>query len=168
MPTRNSPAQSLELARARYRVRSIRWGFYWAIWCAALWGARYVPGTAVWYETPFVEIGSGGKAEFLLAAAVITTLSLLAVLFFLFVWIGVLEKWGEYGRTIRQLRKSKWYCVGAVFGGPCALFGSYLAIGYMGPIFAAIAALMYPVVGSDPGPALVAREDQRALPSVLP
>ena len=139
---------TLEQARAKYRVRSVRWGFYWAIWCAILWGAWYVPGTAVWYEKPFVEMGSGGQSEFLSAAAIITAFSSLAVLFFLFVWIGVLEKWGEYGRTIQQLRISKWYYLGAVFGGPCALFGSYLAIGYVGPIFAAIAALMYPVVGA--------------------
>jgi drug/metabolite transporter (DMT)-like permease len=140
--------QKLESARASYRVRSVRWGFYWALWCAVLWGAWYVPGTAVWYEAPFVELGSASQGEFLLAAAVITALGSLAILFFLFVWIGVLEKWGEYARTFRQIRISKWYYLGAIFGGPCALFGSYLAIGYVGPIFAAIAALMYPVVGA--------------------
>jgi drug/metabolite transporter (DMT)-like permease len=139
---------TLEEARKKYRVRSVRWGFYWAMWCAVLWGAWYIPGTAVWYEKPFVDMGSGGQSEFLLAAAVITALSSLAVLFFLFVWLGVLEKWGEYARTVRQVRISKWFCFGAVFGGPCALFGSYLAIGYVGPVFAAIAALMYPVVGA--------------------
>ncbi len=132
---------TLEEARKKYRVRSVRWGFYWAMWCAVLWGAWYIPGTAVWYEKPFVDMGSGGQSEFLLAAAVITALSSLAVLFFLFVWLGVLEKWGEYARTVRQVRISKWFCFGAVFGGPCALFGSYLAIGYVGPVFAAIAAL---------------------------
>lgn len=140
--------QTLETARAEYRLRSVRWGFYWALWCAVIWGAWYVPGTAVWYEAPFAELGSGSQSDFLLAAAVITGLSSLAILFFLFVWIGVLEKWGEYARTIRQFRISKWYYLGAIFGGPCALFGSYLAIGYVGPIFAAIAALMYPVVGA--------------------
>jgi len=140
--------EALEVAREKYRTHSVRWGFYWALWCAVLWGAWYLPGTAVWYEAPFVDMGSGGQAEFLLAAAVITALGSLAVLFFLFVWLAALEKWGEYARTVRQVRISKWYCLGGVFGGPCALFGSYLAIGYVGPIFAAIAALMYPVVGA--------------------
>lgn len=139
--------QTLDSARARYRIRSVRWGFYWALWCAVLWGAWYIPGTAVWYEKPYVDIG-GSQGEFLLAAAVITAFSSVAVLFFLFVWIGVLEKWGEFARTVRRTRISKWYYLGAVFGGPCALFGSYLAIGYVGPVFAAIAALMYPVVGA--------------------
>ncbi|MCP4469136.1 MAG: DMT family transporter [Gammaproteobacteria bacterium] len=140
--------QTIESARARYRLHNVRWGFYWALWCAVLWGAWYVPGTAVWYETPFVELGAGSLGEFLLAAAVITALGSLAVLLFLFVWTAALEKWGEYARTIRQFRIARWYYLGAVFGGPCALFGSYLAIGYVGPIFAAIAALMYPVVGA--------------------
>ncbi|HJL52685.1 MAG TPA: DMT family transporter [Arenicellales bacterium] len=141
-------SDALEQARANYRLRSVRWGFYWALWCAVLWGAWYLPGTALWYETPFSILGASDKGDLLLAAAIITALSSVAVLLFLFVWTGVLEKWPEYGRTISQWRITKWYCLGAVFGGPCALFGSYLAIGYVGPVFAAIAALMYPVVGA--------------------
>ena len=140
--------QTLEQARQTYRIRSVRWGFYWAMWCAVLWGAWYVPGTAVWYETPFVETGSGTPADFLLAATAITLLSAIAALCFLFLWIGVLQKGGEYVRTIRRFRIARWYYLGALFGGPCALFGSYLAMGYVGPVFAAIAALMYPVIGA--------------------
>ena len=56
-----------------------------------------MPGTAIWYEMPFVAMGSGGQGDFLLAAAVITALSSLAILFFLFVWIGVLEKKSDPG-----------------------------------------------------------------------
>jgi drug/metabolite transporter (DMT)-like permease len=112
-----------------------------------LWGAWYIPGTAIWYEKPYADIG-GSQGEFLLAAAVITAFSSVAVLLFLFLWLGVLEKWGEFARTFRRTRISKWYYLGAVFGGPCALFGSYIAIGFVGPVFAAIAALMYPVVGA--------------------
>lgn len=144
----STPTPEHLLARQKYRENSVRWGFYWALWCAVLWGAWYVPGTALWYEKPFVELGSGGQSGFLLAAAIITALSSLAVLFFLFLWLAALEKLGEYRRTIRHLKISRWYMLAAVFGGPCALFGSYLAIGYVGPIFAAIAALMYPVVGA--------------------
>ncbi len=36
---------TLEQARLNYRRKSVRWGFYWAMWCALLWGAWYVPGT---------------------------------------------------------------------------------------------------------------------------
>jgi drug/metabolite transporter (DMT)-like permease len=140
--------QTLEQLRESYRLKSIRWGFYWALWCALLWGLWYIPGTAVWYEKPFVDLGSSGTSEYLMTAAVITAFSAIAVLFSLYVWLGVLGKIGEYGRTIRRFRISKWFYLGAIFGGPCALFGSFLAIGYVGPLFAAIAALMYPVVGA--------------------
>ncbi|MGF0237237.1 hypothetical protein ACQR3P_30245 [Rhodococcus sp. IEGM1300] len=121
----------------------------WALWCAVLWGAWYVPGSAVWFEAPYVNLKYDTNAEFLLAAAVLTTFNAIAVLFFLFVWNGVLGKWGEYVRTIKQMRYiSKWFFIGAIFGGPMAIFGSYLAIGYIGGAFAAISALMYPIIGA--------------------
>ncbi len=141
--------QTLEQARVQYRNRSVKWGFIWALWCAILWGAWYVPGTAVWYEAPFVDMAFETPGETLLAAAIITTLNAVAVLLFLFIWVGTLGKLSDYGRTIRQMKKiSFWYFFAAIFGGPCAIYGSYLAIAYVGPVFAAIAALLYPVVGA--------------------
>jgi len=140
---------SLSQARSRFTTSSIRWGFTWALWCAVLWGAWYVPGSAVWFEAPYADLKYDTNAEFMLAAAVLTTFNAVAVLFFLFVWNGVLGKWGEYVRTIKQMRYiSKWFFIGAIFGGPMAIFGSYLAIGYIGGAFAAISALMYPIIGA--------------------
>jgi drug/metabolite transporter (DMT)-like permease len=119
------------------------------MWCAILWGAWYIPGTAIWYEAPYKLMSLETQGEYLLAAVVITTFNAFAVLLFLFLWIGVLQKWDEFGRTLYRMRKiSKWYFLAAIFGGPFALFGSYLAIGFVGPVFAAIAALIYPVVGA--------------------
>lgn len=43
---------SLSQARSRFTSSSIRWGFMWALWCAVLWDAWYVPGSAVWFEAP--------------------------------------------------------------------------------------------------------------------
>ncbi len=84
-----------------------------------------------------------------MAAAIITSFNAVAVLIFLYIWTGVLVKWGEYKRTFSQMRKlSKWYFYAAIFGGPCAIFGSYLAIAYIGPVFAAIAGLLYPIIGA--------------------
>lgn len=143
------PAGTMEKARALHRTRSVRWGYIWALWCAVMWGAWYLPGTAVWSAPPFGAMAFATRAEFLMSAAVITTLSSVSVLLFLFVWLATLEKLGEYRRTLRRVSKiSKWYFLAAVFGGPCALFGSYLAIGFVGPIFAAVAALLYPIVGA--------------------
>lgn len=139
---------SLEMARNKYKKSMARWGFMWAIWAAILWGAWYVPGNAIWYEFPYINMG-GSNAEFLTAAAIITTLNAMAVLIFMFIWVGVLGKWKEYGRTIVRFKKvSKWYFIAAIFGGPMAIFGSFLAMGYVGAIFAAVAGLMYPIVGS--------------------
>src|SRR3712207_3176893 len=139
----------LSTARAQHHTRSVRWGFAWALWCAILWGAWYVPGSAVWYEPPYVNMATDKTGPFLMAAAVITAFSAVSVVLWLVVWTGVLGKWGEFWRTLRQLRFiSKWYFLGAICGGPIAIFGSYLAIGYVGAVFAAIAALMYPIVGA--------------------
>lgn len=128
---------------------STKWGYIFALWTAVLWGAWYVPGTAVWYEEPFVSMAVDKTDQFLIAAAIITALSAFAVLFFMLIWNMVLGKLGDIGRTIVRFRTiSKWYFVAAIFGGPCAIFGSYLAMGFVGPVFAAISALLYPVVGA--------------------
>lgn len=138
----------LEEVRSKYRNNMVRWGFIWAMWTAVLWGAWYVPGSAIWYEAPFITM-DGSTGEFLLAAAIITTLNAITVLLFMFIWTIVLGKFSDYIRTIRQMRYiSKWYFFASIFGGPCAIFGSFLAMGYIGGVFAAVAALMYPIVGS--------------------
>ncbi|PLR82316.1 hypothetical protein CVD25_05455 [Bacillus canaveralius] len=141
--------KSVEAARNKYKEKTVRWGFMWALWAAILWGAWYVPGSSIWYEFPYVSMALDSNIQYLTAAAVITALNAVSVLLFMFVWIGVLGKWKDYGRTIVQFRNiTKWYFWAAIFGGPMAIFGSFLAIGYVGGIFAAVAALMYPIVGS--------------------
>ncbi|SDJ15584.1 Permease of the drug/metabolite transporter (DMT) superfamily [Alteribacillus bidgolensis] len=140
---------SLEAARTKFKKNMVRWGYMWALWAAILWGAWYVPGEAIWYEFPYINMAFNTNTEFLTAAAVITSLNAIAVLFFMFVWNGVLGKWKDYGRTLIQFRKvTKWYFLAGIFGGPMAIFGSFLAIGFIGGIFAAVAALMYPIVGA--------------------
>lgn len=140
---------NIQQAKARYREKAIRWGFIWALWTAILWGAWYVPGTAIWYEAPYVKLDLANVGNFLRAAAVITAFNAVAVLIFLFIWLAVLEKWGEFMRTLRQFGNlSKWYFLGAIFGGPMAIFGSFMAMGYVGAVFAAVSALMYPLVGT--------------------
>lgn len=126
-----------------------KWGYIFAMWTAVLWGAWYVPGTAIWYEEPYVSMAVDRTDQFLVAAAIITALSAVSVLFFLLLWNLVLGKLNDVGRTLRQFRNiSKWYFWAAIFGGPCAIFGSYLAMGFVGPVFAAVSALLYPVIGA--------------------
>jgi drug/metabolite transporter (DMT)-like permease len=135
-------------ARQQNRERSVRWGFAWALWCAVLWGAWYVPGSAIYFEEPIANV-AGTTEGYLKAAAVIATLNAIAVLLAMYIWAAVLGKMKDYGRTLRQARNiSKWLAFAAVFGGPMAIYGSFLAIGYVGAQFGAVAALLYPVVGT--------------------
>ncbi len=138
---------SLQAARARYTDTGVRWGFIWALWCAVLWGAWYVPGFALFFEEPFAsnQETTGGLLK---VAAAITTLNAIFVLLAMFVWMAVLGKIRDYGRTIRRRSVSRWFFAGAVFGGPIAIYGTYLAIAYVGAAFGAVAALLYPIIGA--------------------
>lgn len=140
---------SLAAAKKKHGEKTVRWGFMWALWTAVLWGAWYIPGSAIWYEFPFGSMAMATNEEFLTVAAVISGLNATAVLLFMFIWLGVLGKLKDYGRTIVHFRKvTKWYFIAAIFGGLMAIFGSFLAIGFIGGVFAAVAGLMYPIVGS--------------------
>ena len=133
----------------QHYARNQRWGFIWAMWLAVLWGAWYVPGTALWYEHPYSDIPIDATSLRLAATAVMTWVHAIAVFLFLLVWNLVLGKVSDYGRTIVKFRQiSKWYALASLCGGPLAIFGSCLAMFYAGPIFAAISSLLFPVVGA--------------------
>lgn len=141
-------ANGVQAAHARYKETAIRWGFIWALWCAVLWGAWYVPGFALFFEEPFASF-QNTTSEGLQTAAAITAMNAAAVLLAMMIWTSALGKLRDYGRTIRQIGNvSKWYFAGAVFGGPMAIYGSYLAIYKIGAQFGAVAALLYPIVGA--------------------
>lgn len=140
---------SLDTALHKHYARNQRWGFLWALWVAILWGAWYVPGTALWFEKPYADIDTNSQSTVLAATAVMTWIHALSVLFFLFIWNAMLGKVKDYARTFVRFRKiSKWYALASLCGGPMAIFGSYMAMGFIGPIFAAITSLFYPVVGA--------------------
>lgn len=140
---------ALDNALQKHYARNQRWGFTWAIWVAILWGAWYVPGTALWFEKPYSEIPAEDQGMMLTATAVMTWVHAIAVLFFLLLWNMMLGKVKDYGRTLFRFRKiSKWYALASLCGGPMAIFGSYMAMGFIGPVFAAITSLFYPIVGA--------------------
>lgn len=132
--------------RISYRNRQVRWGFIWAIWCAVLWGAWYVPGYAIYYESPFADL-AGSNHDLILAATVVAFLNAMAVLAAMFVWVATLGKTREYVATLRQRRISQWY-LPAGLAGMLAVYGSYIAIVYVGAQFAAVAGLLYPIIGA--------------------
>lgn len=140
-------SSSLQDARSNFREHMVRWGFAWALWCAVLWGLWYVPGTAIYSQAPFANL-IGTTPGYLQAAVIITTFNAIAVLIAMLIWNAVLGKVTDYGRTFRQGGLTKWFLLGAICGGPMAIFGSFLAIGYIGGGFAAVAALLYPIIGA--------------------
>ncbi|WP_406655824.1 DMT family transporter [Methanolobus sp. ZRKC2] len=129
----------------------VRWGFTWAIICAVLWGLGYVALSMLWIVPPFGEwlIFPEGASGYIVATIIITTST--AIFFSLVLtlyWIGGQGKLADLTRTIRFFKVSKWYALAAAFGGPIAIFGSTIAIGYIGAAFAASAALLCSVVGA--------------------
>lgn len=139
----------LAQALHRHYARNQRWGFMWALWTAILWGAWYVPGTALWFEHPYVDIPADQQSLRLAATAVMTWVHAITVFLFLLLWNMVLGKVKDYGRTMVRFRKiSKWYALASLCGGPMAIFGSYMAMGFVGPVFAAVTSLFYPVIGA--------------------
>ena len=136
-----------EELRAENRARQVWWGFAWAFAVAVLQGAWYVPSTALHFEAPFVELqdDTGG---YLLAAVVMTSLNALAVVLAMVLWVLVLGKGADCVRTARRVRISRYYLPAGFLGGPIAIFGVFLAIGFVGGVFGAVAGVLFPAVGA--------------------
>jgi drug/metabolite transporter (DMT)-like permease len=136
-------------AQAEKKAR-VNWGFRWAIICALLWGMGYVAMTALWDCDPFVspENFSGMKA-YIISAILMSALqaTVFAIVLCLF-WALLTGKLKEVGKTLAHPKISKWLTAAALFGGPCAIFGSTLAIGYVGAAFASAIGLLSAVVGT--------------------
>jgi drug/metabolite transporter (DMT)-like permease len=135
--------------------RKISKGYMWAFFCAIFWGIWYLPGTVVWVLNPFDEMSSaiaktsGDGISLVVTAVLITAFNALAVMLALMVWNGVLGKYGELVRTLKEFHPcSKWFFLASIFGGPMAILGSFIAMGFIGGAFSAVAGLLYPVVGS--------------------
>ncbi|NYT19593.1 MAG: DMT family transporter [Methanosarcinales archaeon] len=135
--------------------RKMNKGYMWALFCAVLWALWYIPGTIIWAIPPFdtmwvaIDATHGASMATLIVAVLITAFNSLTVILALLVWNGVLGKFGEMKRTLKELHPcSKWFFLASIFGGPIAILGSFIALGFIGAGFAAVAALLYPIVGS--------------------
>lgn len=145
----------LQALKTQEHKRRVKIGFMWAFFCAILWGIWYIPGTVVWVLNPFdamygeIAATNGDGVSLVVTAVLITAFNALTVILALMVWNGVLGKFGEMKRTLKEFHPcSKWFFLAAIFGGPMAILGSFIAMGFVGGAFAAVAALMYPVIGS--------------------
>jgi drug/metabolite transporter (DMT)-like permease len=145
----------LKALKTEVNKRKTRYGYMWALFCAILWGVWYIPGTVIWvlkpFDTMYADIAStsGDSVALVVTAVLITAFNALTVVLALMVWNGVLGKYGELARTIKEFHPcTKWFFAASMFGGPMAILGSFIAMGFIGGAFAAVAALMYPVIGS--------------------
>ena len=135
--------------------RKKRIGLLMGIFCALYWGVWYVPGYAI-YVTPFIDdvytnVTNAGFSEDLagvLQAVFLTGINAIACALLLFIWNGGLGKLGELKRTIVQVRSVTKYYIIAGICGACAVSGTYIAALFLSPGFAAIAGLLYPIVGT--------------------
>ncbi|MCC4770256.1 EamA family transporter [Methanosarcina sp. DH2] len=144
--------KALKEQESRRRVSK---GYMWALFCAVFWGIWYLPGTVIWVLNPFDEMfgaiaeTNGDGVSLVVTAALITAFNALTVMLALMLWNGVLQKFGELSRTLKEFNPcSKWFFLASIFGGPIAILGSFMAMGFIGGAFAAVAALLYPVIGS--------------------
>lgn len=135
----------------------IQYGYMWALFCAIFWGMWYLPGTAIWVLNPFdtmladLTVSTGDETvSFLVVAILISAFNAAACVFALLLWNAFIGKYKvqELGRTIKEFKHcSKWFFLAGIFG-LLAVLGSFIAMGYIGASFSAVAGLLYPVVGA--------------------
>lgn len=135
--------------------KKVRIGILMGVLCALFWGIWYIPGYAVynlefldqvWYNV-YDYCGSEDTAG-ILQALFLTSVNAIACALVLFVWNGGLGKVKEMKRTVVQFNSASKYFLMAGACGACAVFGTYLAALFLSPGFAAIAGLLYPIVGT--------------------
>jgi drug/metabolite transporter (DMT)-like permease len=147
--------------RKEAHKKRVKYGYTMALFCALFWGMWYVPGTFIWefdiiYDFQMIvskatNIDDITNKGFLAAAVMITALNAAFVVLAYFIWNICLgkAKFSEMRRSLREMKAcTKYYFMGAVCGGPIAILGSFIAMGYVGGAFAAVAALAYPVIGT--------------------
>ena len=147
----------VETIKRQDHRRKIRVGLIMGILCAVYWGIWYVPGSAVWnldiMSNIYVNIGAA-KPDLdedtvnILACVFLTGLNAIFCALMLFLWNGTLHKLPELKRELFQVRGASKYFMAAAICGATAVFGTYLAALFLSPGFAAIAGLLYPVIGT--------------------
>lgn len=153
---------SIEVRKQKYRNNKVRAGYMMALFCALLWGLWYIPGDSkvIWSLEPFttmyndISIVHGGSVALIIVAMLITALGSLSIVLLLFLWNGYMGKYKlkELKRCLKQTRScTKYYFFGAIFGEFVAILGSFIAMGFVGAGFAAVAGLLYVVVGTPLG-----------------
>jgi len=130
-------------------------GLLMGILCALYWGVWYVPGYTI-YVSPLISdvhgnmlnVGASEDVAGILQALFLTFINAVACALLLFIWNGGLGKTRELVRTTVQFKAVTKYYVIAGICGACAVSGTYIAALFLSPGFAAVAGLLYPIVGT--------------------
>jgi len=141
--------------RAMDHARKKKIGLLMGVLCALYWGVWYVPGYAI-YVSPLIDsvygnvLDATGNADLagILQAVFLTGINAVACALLLFIWNAGLGKSRELVRTLVQVKAVTKYYVLAGICGACAVSGTYLAALFLSPGFAAIAGLLYPIIGT--------------------
>lgn len=136
---------------AKANKAKVKWGFIWAAFVALFWGLGYVPMQIAWslppFDTAFPYL-EGEAGMYMSAIMMSATMALIFTVVLFVFWTLLTGKAKEYPRVLCKFKASKWLFVGAICGGPLAIFGSLLSAGYIGAYFAAAIGLLSAVFGS--------------------
>jgi drug/metabolite transporter (DMT)-like permease len=142
-----------EEMRLNSRHKRIKYGYIMGIFLALLWGLWYVPGSLMWVIDPFlsfyndVAVTYGDTNGMILTAVMISAANALFATIVLFIWNIYMGKLHEIKRTVMEIKAvGKYLFIAAICAGPMAVFGSYMATGFAGAAFSAVAALAFPLV----------------------
>jgi drug/metabolite transporter (DMT)-like permease len=136
--------------------KKFKFGIIAALLCAIYWGVWYVPGYAVWEMPDFLpqvmvnmeNAGFGGDANYTMACILLCLVNAIIDTLILFIWNGALGKIGELKRTFVEFKAANIYFVYAGICGAGAVFGTYVAAQFLNPGFAAVAGVLYALVGT--------------------
>ncbi|MGI6009605.1 MAG: EamA/RhaT family transporter [Methanomethylophilus sp.] len=152
-----TPVDLESLIKADHK-KKIRFGLIMGIFCALYWGVWYVPGAAVWDLPDLLNSLSANLAEnhpgldenanTVMVCVFLTGLNAIACALVLFIWNGALGKLPEFHRTLVEFKAASKYFLLAGICGACAVSGTYIASTFLSPGFAAVAGLLYPIIGT--------------------
>ncbi len=150
------PVSIEEFKKADHK-KKVRFGLIMGIFCALYWGVWYVPGYAIWNFTDLfgplginiiAEKGVSEDTAYLLQCLFLTCINATACALVLFIWNGALGKLREWKRTLIEVKAASKYFMLAGLCGACAVYGTYIAAAFLSPGFAAVAGLLYPIIGT--------------------
>ena len=136
--------------------KKFRFGIIAALLCAVYWGVWYVPGYAVWEMPDFLpaamvnmeNAGYDSDITYTMACILLCLVNAIIDTLILFIWNGALGKMGELKRTFVEFKAANIYFLYAGICGAGAVFGTYVAAQFLNPGFAAVAGVLYALVGT--------------------